>query len=250
MTLDNWYPEAILADPQLQDLSVLKDKKICVMGGCGQVGSHTVTALYQLGCDVDNIYINDDLSLGVVKNLPVPLRERVDSHSHIEFARDPKCNPDILIFVGGRSSAPHFASLSDVMEEMEAWQAILEWCVADEIRLIFASTSSLAKEQPSNETQRVWPGSLYELTKLMMEEMATQQALCDGLEVQICRFFSVYGVTEQHKGRFGNLYTQILWHAREGVPFELWGQEGRFRPGEQTRDTHGNGLIPTRMRCG
>ena len=114
MTLDNWYTKAILADPQLQDLSVLKNKKICVMGGCGQVGSHTVTALYQLGCDVDNIYINDDLSLGVVENLPAALREGVDWRSHIEFARDPKCSPDILIFVGGRSSAPHFTDLSDI----------------------------------------------------------------------------------------------------------------------------------------
>lgn len=237
MNLENWYSQAVLTDPLSQDLSTLKDKKICVMGGCGQVGSHTVTALYQLGCSEENIYINDNLSLGAVDNLPKPLRANVDTRTHLEFARDPKCSPDIVIFVGGRSSAPHFTSLSDVMEEMEAWQAILEWCVSDGIRLIFASTSSLAKEQPSNESQRVWPGSYYELTKLMMEEMATQQALTEGLIVQICRFFSVYGVTEQHKGRFGNLYTQILWHAREGVPFEVWGQKGRFKPGEQTRDT-------------
>ena len=161
----------------------------------------------------------------------------MDTRSHLEFVKALPRAPDILIFVGGRSSAPHFGSLADVMEEIECWRAILEWCAGAGIRLIFASTSSLGKLRPSVETQRAWPGSLYELTKLMMEEMAIQQALCEGLQVQICRFFSVYGVTEQHKGNFGNLYTQILWHAREGVPFELWGQEGVFNPGEQTRDT-------------
>ncbi|MCH7800225.1 MAG: NAD-dependent epimerase/dehydratase family protein [Chloroflexi bacterium] len=162
---------------------------------------------------------------------------RVEQPQRREFATDPRCEPDIVIFVGGRSSAPHFASLADVMDEIETWKATLEWCVRDNIRLIFASTSSLSKIRPSVESQRVWPGSYYELTKLMMEEMSIQQALVDGLTVQICRFFAVYGVTERHKGAFGNLYTQILWHAREDVPFEVWGQEGVFKPGEQTRDT-------------
>ncbi|MFQ5874003.1 MAG: NAD-dependent epimerase/dehydratase family protein, partial [Dehalococcoidia bacterium] len=223
MHIVDWYFKKTLNDPLLPMIRVLSDKKICIMGGCGQVGSHTITKLYEFGCPIENLHINDNLSLGQVENLPETLRDRVDIRSHLEFARDPRCEPDILIFAGGRSSAPHFKSITDVMEEIENWKAILEWCVAERIRLVFASTSSLCKDRPSVETQRVWPGSLHELTKLMMEEMSIQQALCEGLAVQICRFFSVYGVTEQHKGNFGNLYTQILWHAREGVPFEVWG---------------------------
>ena len=123
------------------------------------------------------------------------------------------------------------------MDEVAIWKTILEWCVAENIRLIFASTSSLCKKRPSLEDQRVWPASLYEAAKLMMEDMAIQQALCNNLSVQICRFFSVYGVTEQHKGKYGNLYTQVLWHALEQTPFQLWGRAGQFNPGEQTRDT-------------
>lgn len=237
MDLTDWYIEKSLNDPLLPPALVLRDKKICVMGGCGQVGSHTITRLYELGVPVENFHINDNLSLGKVENLPEPLRRQVDTRSHLEFARDPRCEPDIVIFLGGRSSAPHFTGLADVAEETETWRMILEWCVDKRIHLILASTSSLCKVRPSAETQRVWPGSLYELAKLAMEEMAIQQALSGGLAIQVCRFFSVYGVTEQHKGNFGNLYTQILWHAREGVPFEVWGQEGVFMPGEQTRDT-------------
>ena len=237
MNLADWYIEKSLNDPLFPTVRVSRDKKICVMGGCGQIGSHTITKLYEFGFPIENIYVNDNLALGRLENLPEPLRDRVDTRSHLEFAREPRCEPDIVIFVGGRSSAPHFNGLIDVMEEIENWKAILEWCVAERIRLIFASTSSLCKVRPAVETQRVWPGSHYELTKLMMEEMSIQQALSEGLAVQICRFFSVYGVTEQHKGNFGNLYTQILWHAREGVPFEVWGQKGVFESGEQTRDT-------------
>ena len=216
----------------------LRDASVCVMGGCGQVGSHVLAKLYELGQPPDSLLVNDSLSLGETANLPAPLRPLVDARPHREFAAAPPTPaPDVLVFVGGRSSAPHFGGLDDVLEEIECWKAILEWCVAEDVRLIFASTSSLGKVRPSVESQRAWPGSLYELTKLMMEEMAIQQALCDGLKVQICRFFSVYGVTERHKGDFGNLYTQILWHARAGVPFEVWGQDGVFGAGEQTRDT-------------
>ena len=235
--LESWYVDKSVADPLVGIARDLRDKSICVMGGCGQVGSHVLTKLYELGQAPESLYINDNLSLGKADNLPVPLRSVVDRRTHREFVAAPPPTPDVLVFVGGRSSAPHFGGLDDVMEEVECWKAILEWCAENGVRLIFASTSSLAKTRPSIETQRAWPGSLYELTKLMMEEMAIQQALSDGLKVQICRFFSVYGVTEQHKGNFGNLYTQILWHAREGVPFEVWGLDGVFAPGEQTRDT-------------
>ena len=235
--LESWYVDMCVTDPLVGAASGLRDKTICVMGGCGQVGSHVLTKLYELGQASESLYVNDNLSLGKPDNLPAPLRPLVDSRAHREFVAAPPPAPDVLIFVGGRSSAPHFRGLDDVLEEIECWKAVLEWCTENGVRLIFASTSSLAKTRPSVETQRAWPGSLYELTKLMMEEMAIQQALCDGLKVQICRFFSVYGVTEQHKGNFGNLYTQILWHARRGVPFEVWGQDGVFAPGEQTRDT-------------
>ena len=235
--LQQWYFTKSTEDPHLLEISKLRDQKICVMGGCGQVGSHLITKLYEFGFPIDRLYVNDDLRLGQRSNLPEPLRDCVDVRSHFQYAQDPPNTPDILIFVGGRSSAPHFETLQDVTDEIETWRAVLEWCVQAKIRLIFASTSSLCKTRPSVETQPVWPGSLYELTKLIMEDMAVQQTLSADLTVQICRFFSVYGVTEKHKGKVGNLYTQLVWHALEQQPFEVWGRQGHFQPGTQTRDT-------------
>ncbi len=234
--LRHWYREKALSDPLRQQFESLRSRHICIMGGCGQVGSHIVAKLYELGLPLDHLYINDDLRLGIRDNLPPTLRDRVDIRTHLDYAQAPPPEIDTVIFVGGRSSAPHFESLQDVLEELETWTAVLNWCVAQQIRLVFATTSSLCKTRPSIESQRVWPGSLYELAKLTMEEAAIQQALSNGLAVQLCRFFSVYGVTEQHKGPYGNLYTQILWHAIAQQPFEVWGQSGIFAPGEQSRD--------------
>jgi nucleoside-diphosphate-sugar epimerase len=235
--LQQWYFTKTTQDPHLEAISKLRHQKICIMGGCGQVGSHLVTKLYELGFPTQNLFVNDDLRLGRRSNLPQPCRERVDVRSHLLYAQDPPHTPDILIFVGGRSSAPHFQSLEDVTDEIATWKAVLEWCTQAKIRLIFASTSSLCKTRPSVENQPVWPGSLYELTKLIMEDMAVQQTLAADLTVQICRFFSVYGVTEKHKGKVGNLYTQLVWHALEQQTFEVWGRDGQFRAGTQTRDT-------------
>ena len=235
--LEQWYCAKTLGDPHLDRILTLKDQTICVMGGCGQVGSHLLTQLYALNFPLERLYINDDLRLGLRENLPAPLRDTVDTRSHQDYAGNPTHRPDVLIFVGGRSSVPHFRNLHCVMEEMAMWRVILEWCAQENIRLMFASTSSLCKQRPSLENQKVWPGSLYELTKLLMEEMAIQQALCENLTVQICRFFSVYGVTERHKGNVGNLYTQLVWNAIAQKPFEVWGRTGVFAPGTQTRDT-------------
>jgi nucleoside-diphosphate-sugar epimerase len=234
--LRQWYFAKATQDLLIETAARLKTQSICVMGGCGQVGSHLITKLYEFGFPVDQLHINDNLSLGQRQNLPEPLREKVDVRSHLHYAQDPPCQPDIVIFVGGRSSAPHFQRLADVTDEIETWQAILEWCNRANIRLLFASTSSLCKTRPAVETQPVWPGSLYELAKLLMENMAIQQALCEDLTVQICRFFSVYGVTEKHKGQVGNLYTQLVWHSLAQEPFDVWGQDGNFQPGDQTRD--------------
>ncbi len=234
--LQQWYFVKTTQDPLLSKIATLKSQKICVMGGCGQVGSHLITKLYELGFPTEQLYINDDLRLGRRENLPETLRDFVDVRSHLHYAQDPSCTPDIVVFVGGRSSAPHFQSLEDVTDEVKIWQAVLEWCVQTNIRLIFASTSSLCKTRPSIENQPVWPGSLYELTKLLMENMAIQQTLSENLSLQICRFFSVYGVTEQHKGQVGNLYTQLVWHALAQQHFDVWGQAGNFQAGTQTRD--------------
>ncbi|MCM1983935.1 NAD-dependent epimerase/dehydratase family protein [Lyngbya confervoides] len=231
-----WYRQKATADPLAPRLRSLLSSRICIMGAAGQVGSHLVAKLYELGIDLEQIDLNDNLSLGRRDNLPPPCREGLVVRSHRDYALNPPHRPDLLLFVGGRSSAPHFTGLADVLSELETWATLLDWCVAENIRLVFASTSSLCKQRPSREDQRVWPGSLYELCKLMMEDMAIQQSLDRGLQLQICRFFSVYGVTEAHKGKFANLYTQLLWHALDQTPFEVWGQPDHFDPGEQTRD--------------
>ena len=49
----NWYINKTLEDPHRQDIQSLQAHRICVMGGCGQVGSHLITKLYEHGYPMD-----------------------------------------------------------------------------------------------------------------------------------------------------------------------------------------------------
>jgi hypothetical protein len=72
----DWYVQKTLSDPLRETIASLKDKRICILGGCGQVGSHIAAKLYELGFSTDRIVINDDLRLGKLDNLPLVLRNR------------------------------------------------------------------------------------------------------------------------------------------------------------------------------
>jgi UDP-glucose 4-epimerase len=51
-----------------------------------------------------------------------------------------------------------------------------------------------------------------------------------GVEAVGLRLFSVYGPKEEHKGRYANVVSQILWAAMRGELFVVYGD------GSQTRD--------------
>lgn len=93
----SWYINKNVNDQLIENIQELKNKKISVMGGCGQVGSHVIAKLYEFGFPIDNIYINDDLRLGKRENLPEPLRDRLDTRTHLEYSQNPQHEPDIVI---------------------------------------------------------------------------------------------------------------------------------------------------------
>ena len=65
-TLSKWYINESLKDPLMLQSHALIKKRICIMGACGQMGSHIVTKLYELGLPSSSLMLNDCLSLGSV----------------------------------------------------------------------------------------------------------------------------------------------------------------------------------------
>jgi UDP-glucose 4-epimerase len=99
-------------------------------------------------------------------------------------------------------------------------------------KVIFASTSSIYGDNtpPLSETQAVTPPNIYSVTKHNMEEMAYVYSDLYDLEIIAFRFMSIYGLNEEHKGKFANLVSQFLWTIYQGKQPVIFGE------GNQTRD--------------
>lgn len=121
-----------------------------------------------------------------------------------------------------------------------AFQNSLEIAREASAPVAFASTSSFYSQcpKPFREDMRVSPRTLYEFTKLAMEQMAHAYHRRYSLRSVGLRFFSAYGPREVSKGRFANVLSQFLWCMRAGVPPVVYGD------GSQTRDfTHVEDLL-------
>jgi UDP-glucose 4-epimerase len=99
-------------------------------------------------------------------------------------------------------------------------------------KVIYASTSSIYGNNPLplSEDQQVWPPNFYSVTKHAMEETAEVYHRRYGLELIGFRFMSVYGLREEHKGKFANLVSQFIWAMSGGRPPVIYGD------GKQCRD--------------
>lgn len=212
--------------------------RVLVAGGAGFIGSNLVERLLARGCEV---HVADSLLTGSRANVPdVPFWEG-DCASRAyrdRFGQEPW---DAVFHLAGASSAPMFDERPEhAADAVAAFQNSLEVARACAAPLAFASTSSFYAgcPKPFREDMQVMPSTLYEFSKVSMEQMAAAYHRRYGTRAVALRFFSVYGPREQSKGRFANVLSQFLWCIRAGVPPVVYGD------GSQTRDfTHVDDLL-------
>jgi len=86
-------------------------------------------------------------------------------------------------------------------------------------KVIFASSSSVYGDLPvpHSEKMRPSPVNLYGVTKLTDEELARYYSERFGLNAIGLRYFSVYGIHEESKGKHANLITKALLAAKNAI---------------------------------
>ena len=86
-------------------------------------------------------------------------------------------------------------------------------------KVIFASSSSVYGDLPvpHSEKTRPSPVNLYGVTKLINEELARYYSKRFGLNAIGLRYFSVYGIHEESKGKHANLITKALLAAKNSI---------------------------------
>lgn len=207
------------------------NKTILVSGAAGFIGSHLCKALLDAGYKVIGV---DDYRRGSEQALRHCLNAsqfRFINSDISQIAALGLDGIDTVIHLAS-SKIPRYTSGWEVIEgNRKSNEAVLEYCIKQNIRLLFASTSDVYGKNPhppfteahdcvlgSTENKR-WA---YAASKLHMEHALFAAGREFGLSFQIMRFFGCYG-PGMAKGWWGGPQSVFLDQALKGEAFEIHG---------------------------
>jgi UDP-glucuronate 4-epimerase len=209
-----------------------------VTGCAGFIGSHLSATLLEDGHEVRGVDSFTDYYSRAVKE--DNLRE-LQAENQFSFTEADLATLDIAPLADGTDGVFHLAAQPGVRgswgptfevyvrDNILVTQRVFEVAVAESLRVVFASSSSVygdAETHPTSEDVRPRPISPYGVTKLGCEHLAAAYVRGFGLDVIGLRYFTVYGPRQRPDMAF----TRIVRSLHDGRPFRVFGS------GEQSRD--------------
>ena len=203
---------------------------VLVTGGAGFIGSNLVKKLIQIGCDVTSI---DNYSTGTNENEVTGDKYINDD---IENIFKLKQNFDVCFHLAAQSRVqPSFDDPQEsVRINVTGTTKVIEWARINKVKVIYAGSSS-KHHDPSD--------SPYAMTKFLGEEICNLYKKSFNVNVEIARFYNVYGPMEPLDEKFGNVIG--IWRAKVGkkLPLPIVGD------GNQKRDfTHVQDIVDGLLR--
>jgi len=224
--------------------------KILVTGAAGFIGSHVCERLIEGGHQVWGI---DNLTRGLEINI-----EAIRNHPNFTFILGDAGNIKLIEHIGiqtivhlASQKIPRYSSGWETLQEnVRVSNALLEFSITQNIRLLFASTSDVYGKNPHlpyTETSDcvLGPSTIkrwaYATSKLHTEHQLIAAGRTFEFHFQIMRFFGCYG-PRQAKGWWGGPHSVFIEKAAKGETLKLHGD------GMQTRsfiyiDDLVNGII-------
>ena len=192
-------------------------KRVLVTGGTGFIGSNLIQALLNNGYKVYSI---DNYSSGVSEN---ELSKANYIKMDIIDISNLKEKFDLCFHLAAKTLVQEsFYKVDEYFNSnVTGTLNVVKWASKNNVKLIYAGSAS-RHNNPSS--------SPYSLTKFLGEEICKLYKLNFGLNVEIARFYNVYGPLEKIDKINGNVIG--IWRSRigEGLPLQIVGD------GEQTRD--------------
>lgn len=231
--------------------SPLQDRRVCVTGGAGFIGSHLCDALVQAGAQV---CVLDDLSNGRTENL-AHLAEK------IRFVRGSILDPvalqrategaSIIFHEAAITSVPRSVREPELYHEVNATGTLRVLEAARAIgncRVIYAASSSAYGDQagdgstPKVETMCPQPLSPYAATKYAGEHLMRAYAHCYGLSCVSLRYFNIFGPRQRADSPYAAVIPIFAEAMMSGRAMRIFGD------GLQTRDfTHVSNAVHANM---
>ena len=194
--------------------------KILVTGGVGFIGTNLVKKLITMGKDITSI---DDYSTGLKKN---EIKGVKYIKSDIELIDKIDTEYDLCFHLAAQSRVqPSFENPEEsIRVNVNGTTKVMEWAKKHNVKVIYAGSSS-KHHDPSD--------SPYAMTKFLGEEICKLYKKSYNVNVEIARFYNVYGPYEPLDEKFGNVIGIWRTKVRQKKPLTIVGD------GNQKRDfTH------------
>jgi ADP-L-glycero-D-manno-heptose 6-epimerase len=211
-----------------------------VTGAAGFIGSNLVRALNERG-ERDIIAVDELGQADKFRNLvECEISDFLDKDAFLAGLQAGDFDGAVdVVFHQGACSDTMETDGRYVMENNYRYSvALLDYCVAQEAPLIYASSaavyggSTIFREERDCEA----PLNVYGYSKFLFDQVVRRRQAEAGAQVAGFRYFNVYGANEWHKGRMAS----VAWHF-----FNQYRVTGKVRPfvgsggyadGEQRRD--------------
>jgi len=193
-------------------------KKVLVTGGVGFIGTNLINQLLKNGINVVSI---DDYSTGNKLNEVKGVKYL--NHDIEDIFSIKEKNFDLCFHLAAQSRVqPSFINPQEsVRVNVMGTTKVMEWAKINDVKVVYAGSSS-KHHDPSD--------SPYAMTKFLGEEICKLYKKSFSVNVEICRFYNVYGPGENVDEKFGNVIG--IWSAKikKNQPIPIVGD------GKQKRD--------------
>jgi UDP-glucose 4-epimerase len=219
--------------------------KIIITGAAGFIGSNLAARLLKRGHDVIGI---DNLSYGFPRNI-----EPIKNDPNFQFFMGDIANPlilkdvkaDVLIHLASQKIPRYTNALRTLEENYLMLRNVVQKCIMDKTKIIFASTSDVYGKNPNipfteesdlvmgPTTVKRWA---YALSKMYGEQYIIANHEEYGLQYTITRFFGSYG-PHQNLTWWGGPQSIFIEKAFKKEPIDIHGDGSQTRTFTYVEDT-------------
>lgn len=213
---------------------------IIVTGAAGFIGANLVKGLNDRG-ERDILAVDNLTRADKFRNLAdCDIADYWDKEDFLDALVEGMFDGEVeAIFHSGACSDTMGSDGRYMMENNYRYtRTLLDWCQAEGVRLIYASSAAVYGAGPEFREDRACekPLNVYGYSKFLMDQVVRREREDLRSQVVGLRYFNVYGPREGHKARMASVAFHCFNQFRTHGKVKLFEGSGGYGPGDQRRD--------------